>query len=1043
MTGKCRMKYTFMHLLALGTSVLLAGTAAAEEGRVSVSIQAGPYEIISTERGHDIVLEDFGRLPFPGKPDLPARIFAVAVPPGALVRDVVVEAGEGVVLPGTFRIAPVPLPAFQEGMDPAVRDREREMYGTNYKAAYGSDAPYPALRGEFMGQGGYRKYNLADVRIAPFAFRPESGKLIFYPDIGVHVYYSLPEVPPADTVTTDDLPRTEARARRIVCNYDRAQAWYPNSAGSSSRGLYDFVIITNDHLVDAVQPLVEWEEVKGRTVKVVTTYWIKSNYSGCDRAQKIRNFLRDKYPSGAWGIEDVLLVEEGQQKDVDDVPKRRTYPDSWIYTEPKPYTDWYYAELSLPDDQSWDSNNNGKWGEDSDNVDFYAEVNVGRIPWDDADSVEHICTKSVAFENNDDPTYKNNILFMAALFKTNPTTDGATIMETIINDLPWMSSWSKFRLYEDESVHYPLSDDLLIHHNVLDYWPAGKFAFVDWAGHGNSDMCRTLMPGAEFIHRDDCPQLNDDYPGIIFACACLNSNGKDNIGKNMLRQGAVGFLGATSFSRFMGQWQQWDDGDIQSFDYLFTKFVTSEDFTQEAAHQEALWQMHQYQLWTVHENFQRYEWGSLWGNPDLGLPAQSAIYLSLPNPDEIPGDYLPPGLVKQITVKVASVLEDLDPGSPALHYRSAPGLPFVTVGLLHLNGGLYRADLPVTQHGQEPEYYFSAESEQGTKVYLPLTAPDRVFSFEVCAVDSMIDMDFEDGPGDWTVENDPSLTKGGWACVDPMGTSDPDDFYQQPEDDHTVDGTLCFVTDKMGIFPNQEVDGGPTRLISETIDLSGGDAEISFYVWFYHSAGGASEPFEIEISNNDGSTWHPVESLLHFPRWDFKSYKVSDFLIPTDQVKFRFSVKDDNSDDIVEGLIDDFKVRRCHFDPTLWADKDVIPVSMDREVNFSLDAGAPNGQREYLLLGSVTGTYPITPLADGSALPLTWDWFTQYIVENLGSPMFVNFNGYLDQSGKASAAFHPTGFTDPSWVGQKIHFAYLLYPQPYFVSNPISLTFTP
>ena len=40
-----------------------------------------------------------------------------------------------------------------------------------------------------------------------------------------------------------------------------------------------------------------------------------------------------------------------------------------------------YAELSLPDNQSWDMDGDHRWGEDEDPIDFYAEVNVGRIPW--------------------------------------------------------------------------------------------------------------------------------------------------------------------------------------------------------------------------------------------------------------------------------------------------------------------------------------------------------------------------------------------------------------------------------------------------------------------------------------------------------------------------------------------------------------------------------------------------------------------------------------------------------------------------------------
>ena len=103
----------------------------------------------------------------------------------------------------------------------------------------------------------------------------------------------------------------------------------------------------------------------------------------------MRNFLRDKYPSSEWGIEDVCLIGH-----YDDVPMRRCEQNTGYG---KPETDYYYAELSLPDGQSWDADGDHKWGENSDPIDFYAEVNVGRIPWSSSTTVSDICQKSADY----------------------------------------------------------------------------------------------------------------------------------------------------------------------------------------------------------------------------------------------------------------------------------------------------------------------------------------------------------------------------------------------------------------------------------------------------------------------------------------------------------------------------------------------------------------------------------------------------------------------------------------------------------------------
>ena len=104
-----------------------------------------------------------------------------------------------------------------------------------------------------------------------------------------------------------------------------------------------------------------------------------------DLAQQIRNFLRSYY--GPWSIKYVFLVGSYAA-----VPMRYCFPDPdnhwhepsnpsvWVGSVP---TDVYYADLSLPDSESWDRDGDGFHGEyEQDNPDFLPEVYVGRIPTD-------------------------------------------------------------------------------------------------------------------------------------------------------------------------------------------------------------------------------------------------------------------------------------------------------------------------------------------------------------------------------------------------------------------------------------------------------------------------------------------------------------------------------------------------------------------------------------------------------------------------------------------------------------------------------------
>ncbi len=599
------------------TSMCWCGQAYAGDGdspetkSINIAIPVGDYEITSSQQGQEVSVEGYGSLLVPGKPKLPSIIMAIAIPPGAVYDGVDFDLGKGVALTGTYEILPAPLPRVIGEEDPVLRQRDLQRYERNFKEAYESDNAYPANVVEFVRTAGYRRYNLVDVRIAPVQYHPVSGRLIFYPNIKVDVRYSLSAAP--RSVMVDFLPRTERVAEGIVANYDQAGAWYaaPRDGG---RGLHDFVIITLDSLTSSVTPLVNAETSKGRNVQVVTTSWINSNYpGGYDLAENIRNFLRDKYPSGEWGIEDVLIVGH-----YDNVPMRRCAQDVG-YGQPE--TDFYYAELSLPDDQSWDDDWDHQYGEDSDSIDFYAEVNVGRIPWSSPATVQSICEKSVAYEQNTDPAFKKNILLLGSYFWED--TDNAQLMEAKVNPA-WMSDWTMTRMYEQNSTVYSIFPcDLPISHaNVMSVWPSGQFAFVNWAGHGSPTSTHMMGYSSQaFIRSSDCSSLNDNYPAIIFADACSNSDTDEvNIGQSMLEQGAVGFVGATKVAFGSRGWNDPYDGSGQSMDYFFTTSVTSGLYTQGEAHQRALREMYTNGLW-YYPYYETFEWGALWGNPCLSMGA--------------------------------------------------------------------------------------------------------------------------------------------------------------------------------------------------------------------------------------------------------------------------------------------------------------------------------------------------------------------------------------------------------------------------------------
>lgn len=570
------------------------------DGSISVQIPIGTVTHKKTSQGDDITIDGFGRHLVPGTPNLPSKIFSIAIPPGAIFVALQYTIGEGLVLPGRFEIPTVPAPQVSSQGYPEVQTYQEQCSAGNYQATYSGDTAYPFDIVDFERTAGFRHYNLVDVRINPVQYTPVSGTLTYYPDITVQVQYEIPEVSPSDEIISDATSFFEQQAQKIILNYDAATEWY--SFRKEGAALYPFVILTLDSLTSYVDDLVAWEEAKGKNVQVVTTSWIASQYSGYDLAEKIRNFLREKYPSEEWGIQDLLII--GHR---DDIPMRETWQD---IGGGHPETDYYYAELTHPDNTSWDADEDHQYGEDSDPIDFYGEITVGRIPWSDSETVEHICQKSVSYEQNTDPSFKNNILLMAAFVDT--TTDGATFMEYMANSTlhPWMAFWMKTRLYEWKSLFR--KDYLLTHANVVNVWSQGTYGFVSWHSHGSPE-------GTSYINVNDCQYLNDEYPAIISAAACSNSDTAYlNIGQAMMKQGAVGFLGANKVAYYCPGWDDPMDGSDQSLKYFFQSAVTSENYTQGQAHQYALSEMYINGLW-YNLRYETFIHGSLWGNPDLGV----------------------------------------------------------------------------------------------------------------------------------------------------------------------------------------------------------------------------------------------------------------------------------------------------------------------------------------------------------------------------------------------------------------------------------------
>jgi len=124
-------------------------------------------------------------------------------------------------------------------------------------------------------------------------------------------------------------------------------------------------------------------------------------------------------------------------------------------------------------------------------------------------------------------------------------------------------------------------------------------------------------------------------------------------------------------------------------------------------------------------------------------------------------------------------------------------------------------------------------------------------------------------------------------------------------------------------------------------------------------------------------------------------------------------------------------------------DIDQISATTGGSVQFKLSPGVSYSGKIYLMLGSVTGTSPGTPVKGGAVMPINFDLFTNLVLAYLNTPLFDKFTGIVDATGQASATFTAGSPLPPNAIGLKMNFAFAVKDNPWMASNAVEVTIVP
>jgi hypothetical protein len=202
---------------------------------------------------------------------------------------------------------------------------------------------------------------------------------------------------------------------------------YTNSGNDPfpSSSVYDLVIIAPQEFSSALQELVDHKIAKGVPTTLKTTEEIYSQYTGVDKPEKIKYFIKDALET--WDMKYVLLV--GGLKSLFYAKPRDNANEgtkAWhlpvrysnlLENEPGYLTDLYYSDIYKVGGEfdDWDSNDDGifaywKGFGNKDKLDMYPDVAVGRLACRNVKEVRSIVDKIKKYESGTDPTWFENMV---------------------------------------------------------------------------------------------------------------------------------------------------------------------------------------------------------------------------------------------------------------------------------------------------------------------------------------------------------------------------------------------------------------------------------------------------------------------------------------------------------------------------------------------------------------------------------------------------------------------------------------------------------
>ena len=348
-------------LLVLGGLGLTASSI--EENHISEKASFVFSRPILREKSEYVTLdlqETNGFLMKQDKPMLPSFTQTFTYPAGTDITNVKCIAKNVQKLQLSKQIEPTPTAIPVSALSKAVAE----------EASYSLTEPYPKTWYEYdIGSGivDNERSIILKVEIHPVKYNPIESYIEWADEVEIEIEYNL------DPIST---------------NYDDE---------------YDLLILSPSKYSGQIQPLINHKNNREISTIAVTLSEISSGtyfpVEGRDEIEEIKYFIKNAIDN--WLVTNVLIVGSAS-----DFPARLTHVDLGSDNEVF-VSDLYYADIYNGENEfsSWDTNENDIFGEydwngETDEVDFYPDIKIGRLACVDTTQVTTIVNKIIKYEND-------------------------------------------------------------------------------------------------------------------------------------------------------------------------------------------------------------------------------------------------------------------------------------------------------------------------------------------------------------------------------------------------------------------------------------------------------------------------------------------------------------------------------------------------------------------------------------------------------------------------------------------------------------------